>query len=252
MNTEILEQIGFSKGEIKVYFALLELGQSTIGPISKKSEVTVSKVYPILEKLAKKGLSNYIIKSGTKYFEATSPKRIIEYLDEKNSLIKEEKEKIKELLPQFEAKQKLSRERQNAEIYETYDGIRTLYNEILQVLQENKEDFIAFTLGEEEYMHEENEYFFQEYDAKRRDFKIKVKLIGSQDQKDFLNKTTREDKNISIKYLPYKLPTGIIIFGDKVATLVWREIPRAFVIQSKQVADSYKKFFEDMWRIAKR
>ncbi len=47
------------------------------------------------------------------------------------------------------------------------------------------------------------------------------------------------------------MPTGVIIFGNKVATIVWRETPTAFVIKSKQVADSYKKFFEDMWKIAK-
>lgn len=63
---------------------------------------------------------------------------------------------------------------------------------------------------------------------------------------------TKKDKNISIKYLLYKLPTGVIIFGNKVATLTWQEIPRAFVIHSKQVAESYKSFFESMWKIAKK
>ena len=70
MKTEILEEIGFSKGEVKVYFSLLELGETTIGPLSKKADVTAAKVYPILEKLAKKGLSTHVIKSGTKYFQA--------------------------------------------------------------------------------------------------------------------------------------------------------------------------------------
>ena len=252
MNTEILEQIGFSKGEIKVYFAMLELGKSTIGPISKKAGVTISKVYPIIEKLAKKGLSNYIIKSGTRYFQASSPKEIISYLDEKRELIEKEKKDIINLIPQIEKRQKLALEAQNAEVYETFDGIRTLYNDILQTLKENEEDFIAFTLGHEEYNFKESEYFFNEYDSKRRDMKIKVRMLGFEEQKLFLKKMTKEDKNIIIKYLPYKLPTGVIIFGNKVATLTWQETPRAFVIQSKQVADSYKEFFESMWKIAKK
>jgi sugar-specific transcriptional regulator TrmB len=252
MNTEILEQIGFSKGEIKVYFAMLELGQSTIGPISKKSGVTISKVYPAIEKLAKKGLSNYIIKSGTKYFQASSPNTIISYLDEKKELIEIEKKEINKIIPQIEAKQKLALDSQNAEVYETFDGIRTLYNEIIQTLEENKDDFIGFTLGEEEYAFKESEHFFNEYDTKRRERGINVKLLGFDKQRSFLKKATKEDKNITIKFLPYKLPTGVIIFGDKVATLTWQEIPRAFVIQSKQVADSYRKFFEDMWKQAKK
>ena len=37
MNLEILETIGLTKAEIKVYSALLELGSSTTGPIVEKS-----------------------------------------------------------------------------------------------------------------------------------------------------------------------------------------------------------------------
>ena len=42
MDIKILEELGFSKGEVKVYFALLELGESSIGPVAKKSGVTAS------------------------------------------------------------------------------------------------------------------------------------------------------------------------------------------------------------------
>jgi len=252
MNTEVLQDIGFSKGEVKVYFALIELGETTIGPLSKKSGITPSKVYPILEKLSKKGLATYIIKSGTKYFDAVNPKQIIKYLDEKTEKINEQKKEIKELIPVIEERKKLSQDRQTAQIYETFDGMRTLYNEIIDTLKDNKEDFIAFILGEEEYKYKESEYFFNEYDTKRRLNKIKTRLIGNISQKSFMNKITSKDKNISIRYLGYQLPTGIIIFGDKVATLVWSKIPTAFVIQSKQASSSYKRFFEDMWGIARK
>lgn len=48
------------------------------------------------------------------------------------------------------------------------------------------------------------------------------------------------------------MPTGVIVFGNKVATLIWGEIPSAFVIESKHVSKAYKVFFEDMWKIAKK
>jgi sugar-specific transcriptional regulator TrmB len=49
METKILGEIGLSKNEIKVYFALLELDKSSATPIMKKSGVPHSKVYPVLE-----------------------------------------------------------------------------------------------------------------------------------------------------------------------------------------------------------
>lgn len=251
MITNILEEIGFSKGEVKVYFALVELGQTTIGPLAKRSEVTPAKVYPIIDKLAKKGLVSEVTKSGTKYFEAASPKRILDYLDEKNNKIRKQKEEIKELIPKIEEKRKLATEVQKAEVYQGFEGMKTLYNEILEVLAPNKEDFIAFNLGKDEYLHKESEYFFQEYDTKRRNLGIKIKLLGYISQKEFLDEMTKDDKNISVRYLPYKVPTGVVIYGNKVATLMWKEIPMAFVIESRDVAKAYREFFWDMWKQAK-
>ena len=249
---DVLREIGFSNGELKVYFALLELGESTIGPISKKSGITSAKVYPIIDKLTKKGLSSYIIKSGTKYFRVANPKQIINFLDEKNKKINKEKEELKKIIPQIESRQKLSKEIQSAEIYETYDGMKTLYNESIEVLKENKEDFVGFSLGKEEYEYEESKYFFHEYDTKRRAFGIKVRLLSHESQKRFLKSITKGDKNISFRYLKYRTPTGVIIFGNVVATIIWGEIPTAFAIKSKKIAEAYKEFFEDMWKIAKR
>lgn len=252
MDTRVLLEIGFSPGEIKVYFALLELGETTIGPLSKKAQVTPAKIYDIIEKLIKKGLVTTIIKSGTKYFQSADPKQIIRLLNEKKNKIDEQKKEFKNLLPQIEIKKKLAEDIQTAQIYQTFEGIRTLYNEILETLKETKEDFVSFTLGGEEYQNKESGYFFQEYDTKRRAAKIKIRLLGHESQRKFLKSITQEDKNIQVKYLQYKMPTGVIIFGDRVATLIWKNIPTAFVIRSKQTAQSYKQFFEDMWNVAKK
>ena len=83
MESQILEEIGFSKGEVKVYFAMGEIGETTIGPLSKRANITPAKVYPIIEKLNKKGLITEVIKSNIRYFSAVSPKQLLAYLDEK-------------------------------------------------------------------------------------------------------------------------------------------------------------------------
>jgi sugar-specific transcriptional regulator TrmB len=244
METKILEDIGFTQGEIKVYFALLELGESTIGPISKKSCVTPAKTYPILEKLKGKGLITSIIKSGTNFFQLLNPNRILNFLDEKEKRIGEQKEEIKKILPQLSTLQKTEAE-QFATIYETFNGIKTLYGEILEYLNKNKEDFIGFTLGGE-YQGKQANLFFKNYDAKRKSLGIKTKLLGLESQRDYLEKNYHKNKNIEIKYISHSLPTGVIIFDNKVATLLWNEKPIAFVIHSKQNAESYRNFFKDL------
>ena len=57
MNLKILEEIGLTKGEIKVYLTLLKIGNTTSGRIINESGVSRSKVYDVLERLKQKGLA---------------------------------------------------------------------------------------------------------------------------------------------------------------------------------------------------
>src|SRR3989344_6954322 len=103
MNTRILQEIGFTEGESRVYMALLELGTVTTGPIIKKSGISASKAYEILNRLTEKGFVSHIIKAKTKYFRAADPGRIIDYLDEKEKEIAGKKEEMKKIVPQLKA-----------------------------------------------------------------------------------------------------------------------------------------------------
>ena len=60
MDISILEDIGLTNAEIKVYLALLELGSSTAGPILEKSKLQNSVVHMTLNKLIDKGFVTFI------------------------------------------------------------------------------------------------------------------------------------------------------------------------------------------------
>src|SRR3989344_476843 len=131
MDLELLQEIGLTKAEIKVYLALLELGSSTTGPIIDKSGASSSKIYEILEKLMQKGLASFVIKSGTKYFEAAPPKRILEFLQEKQRRINEQTKQVESILPELELKQTLSKEKSETLVFKGMKGAETAFNDIL-------------------------------------------------------------------------------------------------------------------------
>ena len=83
MNFEILERIGLSKAEIKVYISLLGLGNSPSGKIVKETNLRKSTVYESIRRLQERGLVSYVIKNGMKHFEPAPPDRIIEFLKDK-------------------------------------------------------------------------------------------------------------------------------------------------------------------------
>jgi sugar-specific transcriptional regulator TrmB len=80
---EILKNVGLTEGEIQVYLALIQLGQSSTGKITHKAKIASSKVYEVLERLSEKGLVSYVIKNGVKNFDATPPERLIDFLEER-------------------------------------------------------------------------------------------------------------------------------------------------------------------------
>lgn len=247
MNTELLEQIGLSKNEIKIYFALLELEQSSATPIVKKSGIPNSKVYPTLEKLIKRGLVSYVIKNNVKYFQASDPKNLIDLLNDKEQLISQQKKEIEKLIPQIEHKRKLAKDRQEAQIYEGFEGIKAVFNNILNKVPQN-EEYYVFTLGEE-LGKSELKHFFRDYHKKRIQKKIKVKLIANEKiRTTFLKHHLYQ--NMEVKFSKLKLPTGIFIYEDYVMTVVWPGGPTAFVIKSKNNAERYREFFLEMWKTA--
>ncbi len=108
MIKNILQRIGLTEGEIRVYTALLELGSSTTGKITKKSGISGSKVYEVLDRLGNKGLVTHVIINGVKHFEAANPERILDYLDEKEKQLEDEKKSIQKIIPELILKQSLS------------------------------------------------------------------------------------------------------------------------------------------------
>lgn len=247
---EILKEVGFTDGEIKVYFSLFELGETTVGPISNLSGVSHAKVYPILAKLIEKGLASHVIKEGRRYFSATSPNSLLEFIDNKARNLEEEKTKIKEIIPSLLAKQKAEEKIQYSRVYEGFRGLRSLFHELFG---SNKKKAEICVFGLNEILAEKPFIsFFKFYHDLRREHNIKVKLILNKNLKNIYAKIytgmfSKEDK---IKFIDTILPVGIFIFKDHVISIVSDEQVTAFDIKSRQNAERYRKFFYSIWNKA--
>lgn len=228
-----LGQIGLTKNEGKVYLALLELGPSLAGQISRKTGLHRRNIYDITERLIQKGVIGYIVKNNRRLFEPVSPKRLKEILDEKQ-------QSLDEILPHLNELYEQTKEKQETNFYKGSEGLKTIFQDQL----ESKEILI---LGASNSAFEILPFYFKWYDLARRKKKIKVKIIA--------NKQFNKPILLSeIRYLPekYTNPLAINIYRDKVAIILWKKPPLAIVIKNEEIAESYKKYFELIWKSARK
>ena len=206
MDKSILEQIGLSKNEIKVYFALLDLDQSSITSIVKKSNIPYSKSYPTLDKLISKGLVSFVIRNNVKYFQIRNPRNLIEFIKDKENQLAEQKKQIEKLIPSIESKRKNARNKQEANVYESVEGVKAAFNNIINSLNKGGE-YLVFTLGNE-LERQELITFFNNYHKKRIEKGIKVRLIANRSIKNMFIKHHKYE-DMKIRYTNLQLPSGI-------------------------------------------
>jgi len=243
---DILEELGLTNRESRVYLALLELGSTTTGPIIKKSGVPNSKIYEILENLQNKGLVSWIIKNKTKYFQASSPKKLL-------TMLKEKERKLEEILPQLEMKQTLSKTRRSTEIFE---GVKAIRGMLLGLVQDSKkgEDWYGFSTGETS-INPEIEDIYEWWGARKILAKLHDHLLISSENKDIfersLSKEAKRKLQSHLRYSKVLFPGDVAIFRDYVIIFNWGETPTAILIQNTNLAKQYRDFFLGLWKQAK-
>ncbi|MFH0817520.1 MAG: helix-turn-helix domain-containing protein [Candidatus Micrarchaeota archaeon] len=246
METEVLERIGLTKGEIKVYFALLELGATTTGPLVDASGVSSSKIYLVLDRLMRKGLVSYFLQKKKKYFEAADPRRIVDFLQEREKELSQQKSEMERLLPGLLKRRELTKEKRQATVFKGMNGVETAYENILQELGPGDEYYV---LSAPQAFPSEFRRFLNRHHQRRERQRIRVKMMLSEKLRPTLGADRASNKYVELKYLPQGLILSetILIYNDKAFTIVWGKEPVVFLLESKEYADSMRMFFELLW-----
>lgn len=252
INLSVMEKVGLTEGESKAYIALLEIGQSAITEIVKKSGVSTSKSYDILHRLEEKGLASHVIIRGVRYFKATNPERLKEILEEKHEDIEAIISKIGGLLPELIAKQKLKEGDEEAEIFVGIKGLTSIFNEETGWMK--KTGGISYVIGATKggKVGPQIDDFFSRLQTKRDKLKAKTKFLFNKKMKGgfpYLEKS----KYCDIRYIEVGSEmTSINIFDDKTVIAIYSKRPFLFVIKSKDVAQDFREYFEELWKKGKK
>ncbi|MFA6073439.1 MAG: helix-turn-helix domain-containing protein [Candidatus Woesearchaeota archaeon] len=249
MNNRYLSELGFTEGEEKVYLALLKLGSSTSGPIAKEANVSRSKLYEILEKLARKGIVSHQKKNNVKYFEALPPKRILDYIKEKEKQLEQHRLEFENKLPLLDSLTQKKELMQEAQVYEGMEGIKNVRE---LALNKMNSDECIYYFGNPASGHEHVLGYWDDWNERRIKKKISSCIIYNQDAKEY-GERRKKQKYTKVKYLAEKGSTDawIEIYGNTVAIVMKKETPMSIVLNNEYVAESFKTYFRILWKTSK-
>lgn len=241
-----LIKLGLNKNESKIYLTLLKKGQTTAGKLIKIMEFHRNIIYDNLEKLIDKGLVSFIIENNIRLFQANPPNSILDMIEKEQKKLNEKKEIGKGLVEDISKIMPKKEDLQEAKIYRGVNGLKVFFKD---TLEEGKDYYVFGAPKESIYIMSST--FWENYNLKRENKKVTVKMIFNDDLREWSTKI--KSKLTKIKFLPKKFDTlsETIIYGDKVGIIVWTDKPIVTLIKDKILSLAYKKYFNILWNEAK-
>ncbi|MFH1276043.1 MAG: helix-turn-helix domain-containing protein [Candidatus Woesearchaeota archaeon] len=246
-----LKKIGLTEGEIKIYEALLDIGETTRTQLAKKSGISPSKIYDVANRLLEKGIISSVKKNGVIHFSAADPERLIDFLEQKENEIKKEKNIVNKLLPTLMAKYREVEDDTDVEVFYGWEGMKTVYSDIAKSLGPKDINYIfGASIGKD---WKQADIFFKWYRRISEDKGYKIKIIFNEDVRgheartDYWENTPRHEA----RYLHQETFTELNFYKDVVLFVMLFKKPIIVRVKNKEAADSFKKFFETMWWQAK-
>lgn len=240
-----LEELGLTKNESRIYLFLLKTGETTTGAIIKQTRIANSRVYESLNSLIEKGLVSYNIQKDGKHFLAESPNKFSEIAEQR-------RKKIEEILPGLNSLKNSGQKETTTAVYEGFEGFKTAFKKIIDDCPKGGEISIL-GFSEQQNKSEYLRLFLSNMNLKSEQKKQHLKILLDASTKTSQGKEREKEKYTKTKYMPkgYISPAAVDIFEDYVYLFIWEEKPFVFMIKNKFIAESFKQYFNFLWKMAK-
>lgn len=243
---EKLEEFGLAEKEAKVYFAALELGNSTAEKLAKQAAVNRSTTYVQIEALMEMGLmSTHEVGKKTMY-TAESPQNLKRLYERKQEQLKQKFTVLETFLPELSKFYNASGERPLVRFFQGREGLITMRNEVLR--SEEKKIYMAFSFDELWALFADDMESLYAWSAERAKRKIHSSIIYTKSGDDVKAVALQELRRVSNIDFPFE--SDIYIFDNKVAMASLKGNVAGVIIENKALANTMKSLFLLAWESA--
>lgn len=237
-----LEEVGFSGKEVAVYLALLEVGKGSVLSISKISGVDRTTTYRVLQSFLTMPIAQTFEEEKKTKWAALNPRYLVDYVQKKKRI-------VTELFPDLEALYNLSEEKPKLVYFEGKEGLADLVATMVKETKARGEmiSFSAPGAASGYYSTKRFEKISNDRAKKQIMTRILIPSIegvpGYKEGEDWKN--WRHIKIVDANKFPFK--ASFNVWNNKVALLTTKNHPIGVVVESKDIADTFRSIFNIVW-----
>lgn len=235
---------GLSRAQAEIYLAVIEK-PSTAAEIQQATGLDRRYTYDMIVKLLEMGLLGSALVGKKRVYSAGTPAKLLSRLAQEKESLRARELNLKKILPILEEVSARNEPLVQANTYKGNEGLKTVWEDMLHAQQ-------ILWIGARRYVPEQMPYFFTTWNRKRNEKTITMKTLL---RADVPKRFAIAYENDEVKFLSEDFsgnPLVIVIFGTKVAQILYGPSPVATVTESKAIADNYKKYFEYLWKNARK
>lgn len=246
---KILEKIGLSENEAKIYLAALSMGPASASAIAEQTRIKRPTTYLALENLIKQGLVSETLQNKIKLFKAEEPEKLNKLTRKMRRQVINAELELEKLLPELKSIRKKIIEAPKVSFYRGLAGVRNIVAEFMQ----SPASWYFFGSAEAMIKHikpeELREIVKDTDDLRDKAGRPKAYLITDKGILRMKQFQTSNFKIREIKILPniIKAASAFVIYENKVAVFSFNDAPFGIILESEEASEMLKVMYTILW-----
>lgn len=238
---KLLNTLGFTDSEAKIYLTSLEMGPASVQDIAKRGRVSRVTTYAVIESLAARSLMSSVDKGKKKLFVAESPERLVSFV---HGRVKEMEATLHEIQESLHDLKLLQRgEKPVVKLFEGPEALKAIQDDVVQTRPKQIEEFGNSDEIRKLYPRESRADYYKEITR----FKPKIRVIYRTSETPGTRQREYPIEEVILPESKFQFFGDVLVYSNKVAFSTFRGKQISVLIESIELADTMRAFFDFAW-----
>lgn len=240
----LLNNIGLSEGETKVYLAALALGPTTVQHIANESGLKRTTAYTYVHGLLRKGLLSSAQRGKRATFAVEDPENLLRIAEARKNELQSATAELQRRLPQLRRSLEMAGEQPRVRFFEGREGLLTMVNDFMKSKFATVEEFTDLDAAHKILPPRQKD---TRHRIAKRFKNIPMRVIYTSDRGAFLKQQEGLKRRMFVPREQFPPSGEIVIYGDKVALMSYKKDVAGVIIKSGGIAKALQTLFNLAW-----